>query len=215
VSKLFRGSTRCSRNRGELWEIGYEGNTSNFQEVKGFHFMSKLLREPWKEIPARELAAQVNLVSEGVANGANLTSEAAKERGFSIRGSLGAGGAGNVDYLTDKRALKEYRERLSAIAKERKEAEEAHDRERSTLLDEEVERIEEEIKRVTGHGGKIRQDVSPEDRARSNVTMQIKAAIQKISARNPELGSHLGLSIKTGMRCSYRPDPTTDIHWIL
>ena len=203
------------RKRGDIWEIGYDGKTSIFQDIKGFHFISRLLREPWKEIMAGELAARVNPVSEAVANEANLTSDASSGGGFSIRDSLGVGGAGNIDEVLDETALKEYRERLSAIVEERKEAEENHDSARLATLNEEVERIGQEINAATGHGGKVRKFVSPDDRARSNVTMQIKAAIRKISAQNPDLGSHLGRAIKTGMRCSYQPDPTTDIDWIL
>jgi len=203
------------RKRGEFWEIGHEGKTSNFQDIKGFHFISRLLREPRKEIPARELAARVNLVSEGVANDANLSSESASGGGFTIRDSLGVGCASNVDEVLDKTTLKEYRERLLANAKDRKEAEANHDLGRLAALDSETESIEEELSAATAIGGKTRRFVSPEDRARSNVTIQIRAAIKKISKANRELGLHLDNYIETGRWCSYNPGPSSNIRWIL
>ena len=48
------------RKSGELWEIGYEGKISNFQDIRAFHFISRLLRECGKEIRARELATQAS-----------------------------------------------------------------------------------------------------------------------------------------------------------
>ena len=199
--------------RGEFWEIGYEGKTSNLRDRKAFHFISKLLRERGKKIPALELAAEVSPGSEGVANGENLTSEAVRDAHLPIRGTLGVGGGGDVDDMIDGPARRQYRERLAAIPKEREVAKENQDSARLAELDEEVDQIEQEITAATGHGGKIRKFSSPEDRARSNVTMQIKAAIQKISDQNPKLGSHLHRNIKTGMDFSYQPDPATDIHW--
>ena len=203
------------RKSGDLWEIGYEGKTLNFQDIKAFHFISRLLRERRKEILARELVAQVGPSSEGVANGANFTSEEAREDRVPIRDSLGAGGGGDVDDMIDGPALRQYRERLVANAKEREEAKENNDSARLLALNEEMEQINQEIDAATGHGGKIRKFAAPEDRARSNVTKQIKTAIEKISAQNPDLGSYLDRSIKTGMRCSYQPAPATDIHWKL
>jgi tetratricopeptide (TPR) repeat protein len=45
------------------------------------------------------------------------------------------------------------------------------------------------------------------ERARSAVTKRIKAELRKIAAQNPALGRHLAAAIRTGARCSYRPEP--------
>jgi non-specific serine/threonine protein kinase len=64
-------------------------------------------------------------------------------------------------------------------------------------------------------GGRDRQASSATERARLNITKTIKAALRQIANNHPVLGQHLDTSIKTGTFCSYTPDPTRPISWIL
>ena len=51
------------------------------------------------------------------------------------------------------------------------------------------------------------------ERARSSVSKRIHDAMRRIHAHHPALGRHLKLSIKTGHRCAYLPDPDENIAW--
>jgi len=64
-----------------------------------------------------------------------------------------------------------------------------------------------------GLGGRDRKTSSEAERARCAVTKRIKQATQKIADANPELGSHLAASIKTGYFCSYNPHPNRPVAW--
>jgi hypothetical protein len=43
----------------------------------------------------------------------------------------------------------------------------------------------------------------------------ITAAIQRIATVDPALGKHLHATIRTGLSCSYEPDPDDLVDWIL
>ena len=125
------------------------------------------------------------------------------------------GDSGEVLEVLDQPAIDAYKVRLKELSADRIRAEKEADPARLAEIDEETESIGEQLRAGTARGGKSRKFTSTEEKARSSVRMQIKAAMEKISEENPELGSFLNRTIKTGTRCSYRPDPTTDIDWIL
>jgi hypothetical protein len=51
------------------------------------------------------------------------------------------------------------------------------------------------------------------ERARKNVTNQIKNAIKDIKKEMPTFAQHLSNHIETGKDCIYRPDDTKAIDW--
>ena len=54
---------------------------------------------------------------------------------------------------------------------------------------------------------------STAERQRINVTRTIRAVIARITELNPELGRHLGLSVRTGTYCSFAPHPGIATEW--
>ena len=46
-----------------------------------------------------------------------------------------------------------------------------------------------------------------------NITRAIKLALRKISEHHPALGKHLAPTVKTGVYCTYTPDPRLPITW--
>ncbi|MBI1815906.1 MAG: hypothetical protein HYR72_13080 [Deltaproteobacteria bacterium] len=54
---------------------------------------------------------------------------------------------------------------------------------------------------------------SDSERARLAVTKRVKAAIGNITEYHPILGYHLGVTIRTGARCAYHPDPERQVSW--
>jgi hypothetical protein len=79
--------------------------------------------------------------------------------------------------------------------------------ERDALLD--------EVARATGLGGRTRTTGSGQERARIATRKAISAAIERLSAVDKALGKHLNATIRTGLSCSYEPDPDDPVRWIL
>jgi len=76
-----------------------------------------------------------------------------------------------------------------------------------------VEFIAAELGRAVGLGGRDRRTGSNAERARVNTTRAIRTTIKRIGERHPRLGSHLEVSVKTGIFCSYDPDPESSVSW--
>ena len=111
--------------------------------------------------------------------------------------------------MLDEQARRAYRARLREIEAELAEAEEANDPGRAERLEEERERLLDEMRKATGLGGRDRKMGDAAERARSAVTWRIRNAIKKLDAAHPALARHLGNSIKTGVFCSYTPEKET------
>jgi hypothetical protein len=45
------------------------------------------------------------------------------------------------------------------------------------------------------------------------VTRAIRSAMGRIESHSPELGLHLARTVKTGIFCSYAPDPRVATNW--
>jgi len=80
-------------------------------------------------------------------------------------------------------------------------------------LEDERARLEDEVRRGLGRGGRSREFVTPGERARSAVTKAIKRAVGAVAAVDPALGEHLGAALVTGARCCYRELPDTAVRW--
>ena len=201
------------RKTGDFWEVSYAGKTFHLRDTRGLHFISRLLREPGKEILARELAVISDSRSQGPM-GNELPASAAVLEG-ELSDSPNMGDTGEVSQVLDRSAIDAYKAHLKELSADRIEAEKEPNPAWLAQIEEETKFIERELRAGTGRGGKARNFALPRDKARSSGTHQIKAAIKKVSENNPDLGSHLDRTIKTGTYCSYQPDPTADIDWAL
>src|SRR5215207_2665007 len=63
-----------------------------------------------------------------------------------------------------------------------------------------------ELKRAAGLAGRRRGFSDEAERARVNVTRTLRQALDQILTVDPEAGRHLLASVRTGIRCSYRPN---------
>jgi hypothetical protein len=111
--------------------------------------------------------------------------------------------------VLDDQARRAYRARLRDLEAELAEAEEANDPGRTERLEEEKERLLDEMRKATGLGGRDRKMGDAAERARSAVTWRIRNAIKKLETAHPTLARHLDHSIKTGVFCSYVPEKET------
>ncbi len=117
--------------------------------------------------------------------------------------------------VLDKRALATYRHRLAEIDEEVDAADHAGDQERSASLADERTQILAELRHATGLGGRARTSGDAAERARVNVTRNLKRALVQIQRCAPIAGAHLAASLHTGTHCRYEPTPGGPERWDL
>jgi hypothetical protein len=197
------GGGHVFRQQGEYWSIVYEGNTFRLRHAKGLVYIAHLLRNPGQPFHAIELV-----------NAAGADSRAAdrqpRESLDHRRRTLGDAGA-----LLDRQAREDYKRRRHELQQELDEAQAFNDLGRVERAREEIEFLTHELTRALGVGGRERRAGSHAERARLNVTRAITSAVQKIAKYDSNLGRHFAATIKTGMFCSYVPDPRAPVEWVL
>src|SRR5262249_35198389 len=151
--------------------------------TKGVAHLAQLLGHPGREFHARDLAGS---------------------------SEFAAGDAGEV---LDAEARRVYRDRLRELGEELAAAQGREDDERADALVAEMESLERESGRGPGFGGRSRRAASDAERARLNVTRSIGRVVRKIADDCPVLGQHLSTAVKTGIFCSYEPDPAFPLTW--
>jgi tetratricopeptide (TPR) repeat protein len=193
------------KREGEFWTIAYRRTTLRLKDVKGLAYIAYLLAHPGERFHVRELMTQV----EGVANTSSaIAAEVAREG--STTHDLGDAGA-----ALDQHAQGDYRRRLRELAEELAEAERLNDIGRTESIKAEQDFLSGELRAATGIGGRDRKIVAHVERARSMVSKNIRAGLEKIQGENAALGRYFATSIKTGYYCSYLPDPERKIFWQL
>jgi hypothetical protein len=166
------------------------------KHLRGLTYIDLLLRRPGESIHVFELI--------------DLTSGVAMERGGPRVRDTGDAGP-----ITDARAIAAYRERLRDLRVELEDAEDANDLGRAERAREEMEALLGHLGASTALGGRERAAASQSHRARVAVGKSIRIALAKIEAHSAGLGEHLSRAIKTGIVCSYAPDPLHPITWDL
>jgi len=177
------------------------------KDSQGMHFIARLLGAPGSEV------ASIDLFHNEEQPFRQATAvEMDLQEDLNVSGGLGDAGP----KLTPE-TIANYTRRLRELPNDREKHKD--DPVVTAELEKEYDFISQELKSATGSAtgssGRSRKAASSDDKIRSNATMQIKAAIKKISEENKALGLHLDKYINTGKRCSYNPDPSSNIHWIL
>lgn len=181
------------RREGEYWTLAFRGKSVRVRDAKGLHDLAFLLASPGKELHVADLIA----ATDGPPERRAATPE------------LATAGA-NPEPVLDAAARSAYRARLVELQDDIAEAERNNDPERAALAKEEMDFIAAELASALGLGGRPRRTADPAERARKAVAQRIRNAIGRIERLHPELGAHLGRSIRTGRFCSYVPErPTT------
>ena len=190
---------------GEYWTLSFAGRTCRLKEARGLHYIAHLLQHPHQEFHVLTLTSTRAGLSEETAETPpfrvlSLSSDHIEE--FSDAGEV-----------LDPQARAAYKQRLAELRGELAEAQAFHDLGRSEQLTAEIEFLTHELTRAFGLGGRARRVGAPTERARVNITRTIKISLRKIAKHHPALGQHLAVTIKTGVYCSYTPDPRLPITW--
>lgn len=186
------------RREGEYWAVVFVGRAVRLRDAKGMRHLARLLAAPGRETHVLDLV----VMEEGLS-----------ERADSPDPELTVDGLGDAGEILDTRAKTAYRERLAELQEDLAEAETWNDRERVSLVNEEIEFLTRELASAVGLTGRNRKAASAAERARLNVSRAIRTAMGRIAENHPELGDHLDATITTGTYCSYNPDPRLPIYW--
>jgi hypothetical protein len=161
---------------GETWIIEGLGLSCRLKASRGVELLSRLVAEPMRELHVLELVG-TDVIDDG--------------------------DAGEV---LDAAAKLAYKNRLGELREGLEEAERWNDIARAERARDEIDALESELSRATGLGGRSRRVGRAAERARINVQRRLADTIRRIADVAPELGRHLGVTIRTGIYCSYSPD---------
>jgi hypothetical protein len=156
-------------------------------------YLARLLARPGEELHALDLARTAD----------EQPATASHPDGLELRGD----GLGDAGPQLDAEAQAAYRDRLSELRPELDAAQEAGDGERAARVKAEMDIIVSELSAAFGLGGRARKEGSAAERARQSVTKAIRDALRRIREEDVVLGDHLTRAVRTGLFCSYDPDP--------
>jgi hypothetical protein len=170
--------------RGSTWVLRWGDREVAVPDLLGMSYLSQLLTNPGREIPAATLVGAADL------------------------------GAGDDRYLVlDDAALASYRERIRDLQDDLAEAEANHDFERAARASAELDAVVAEVSGHTDVRGRSRAFASSGERARTAVQKAVRRAFDAIEQADAELGAALRASVQTGRSCCYRPGPGAPARW--
>lgn len=204
---------------GDYWTISHGGRVFRLKDAKGMGYIARLLGNPGAEVHA------LDLMSGGAF--AAPAEDAADDRNFRLAhdeededqsgepDDLHLVAADDAGEILDPQAKASYQRRLNELRQKLDDAKEFGNAERAAEIHEEIDALAQELRRAIGIGGRHRRFGSASERARLNVTRAIKTAIERIDENDSELGALLSKTIRTGIFCSYTPDPSQPFSWEL
>lgn len=175
---------------GDTRTVAFAGRAVLLRDLKGMHYLARLLAAPDREFHA------LDLVAADLATGPRP-------------------GEGDLGPALDAQARAAYQRRLAEIDEDIDEAAELGDDERLALARADRDYLVGELARAYGLGGRHRLVGASSERARASVTRALRYAIARIAEHHPELADHLTRTVRTGTYCSYVPDPRVPAHWQL
>jgi tetratricopeptide (TPR) repeat protein len=192
-------SANVFRREGDYWSVIFDGHTVRVRDLKGMRYLARLLAAPGREYHVLDLVAAETGRSGQVDGGQ--------------AGDLPGSALGDAGEILDTQAKDAYRRRLAEIEDDIDQARTTGDAGRAAQADAERDFLIRELARAFGLSGRARRAASASERARAGVTRAVRQAIARISEHHPQLGEHLGRTIRTGTYCAYLPDPRAPAQW--
>lgn len=178
---------------GSTVTVTFAGRTSHLRDLVGLRTLRRLLAEPGREFHV------LDLVSGGVAGDAVEPGS-----GFTLESGMP---------VIDEQARAAYKRRLDEIDEDIAEAEALGDADRVELARQDREFLARELGAALGLGGRARRAGDPAERARTSVARSLRYALTALGEHDPDLAAHLRLHVRTGLYCSYQPDPVAAVSW--
>ncbi|MEJ3746670.1 AAA family ATPase [Actinomycetes bacterium KLBMP 9797] len=169
----------------QRWTLTMGHRQATVSNRRGVRYLARLLTNPGRPITALQLAS---------------------EQGDTVV-------AAPAQPVLDDRAKAQYRARVRELTAAIERADDRADRERADRLRAELDALVEELRRVTGKGGRTRAFADPGERARTAVRQAIKRAIDEIAEQEPTIAAYLRDTIVTGATCCFTPDNSPPVRW--
>jgi tetratricopeptide (TPR) repeat protein len=186
------------RREGEYWSVVFDGHAVRIRDSKGMRHLARLLTAPGREFHVLDMVR----MEEGLSERVDLSDPEAV-----------ADGLGDAGEILDTQAKADYRRRIVELEEDLSEAEAWNDPERVSQAREEIAFLTRELAGAVGLAGRDRKAASAAERARLNVSRAIRSAMARVAENHAGLGEHLELTIRTGLYCSYTPDPRLSLTW--
>lgn len=177
------------RLEGDTRRIAFAGRVVLLQDLKGMHYLQRLLAEPDREFHVLDLVGGPTPAPRD--------------------------GAPDLGPILDAQARAAYQRRLTEIEQDIEEAEELGDTTRVALARADRDYLVRELAGAFGLGGRLRRAGSSSERARASVTRSLRYALARIEEHHPVLADHLRRTVRTGTFCSYVPDARVPARWEL
>lgn len=204
------GYDAVCRQEGDYWTLAYHGTVCRLKDSKGLHYLAYLLARPGE---ACHVTALVTAIDQPQMPATTAASSLSTEQFAAMH--VRVGDLGDAGIVLDAQAKAAYKRRLDELQADLDEAEHRHDIVRATTIQAEIDFLTTELTAALGLGGRDRRTASGTERARLMVTKALKAALQKIHDNHPALGHYLTTSVATGTFCTYTPNPTAPLSWLL
>jgi hypothetical protein len=202
------------RKEGDFWTVGYGERVFRLKDSTGFAYIGHLLRYPGTEFHVLDIGAHGTSGHEASGDKARLSAGPSSLSTEELEASgIHVGNLGDAGEVLDDQAKAAYNARLRELREGLEEAREFGNVERAAKAEEEIDALSAELSRGFGLGGRRRRAGSATKRARQRAKKGIKTAIDKIAKNDPALGGMLAQRIRTGIYCSYRPDPNFPVEW--
>lgn len=196
------------RRRGANWKLTFAGQHAVVRHTTGMAYLALLLAQPDRELFVLELVQAAEYSGPGQQPDARLAIGGAVGDG-ALRADAGSG----VGPLLSEETKREYRAKMEALQDDYEDAVNVGDDARAAEVDALRDLLIRGLAKATRFGGRDRDPKSPSERARTKVQKATTTAIRNIAADHPSLARHLKASIRTGLRCAYRP--STPLGWTI
>lgn len=182
-------------SNGSLLEIRFAGRTSVVRDLTGLRTLRRLLAEPGREFHVLDLATVRD----------DTRRPATEDDGmFTLESGMP---------VIDEQARAAYKRQLLETEDDIADAESMGDLGRLELARRDRDFLVHELAAAIGLDGRVRRTGDPAERARTSVTRSLRYALAALAEQDPVLAGHLQLHLRTGLYCSYRPDPVAPITW--
>lgn len=187
-------------DRGQVCEIRWRGENVLCRNLLGFKILKILVEHHGTCFGVEELWALARGVSQDQANLSDQESEGL----FARRGQVESQAAADDPcFVSDDKAILNYKNRLRDIAGDMEEAMRNHDLAKKQRLSEEREFILSCIPRQEGGRSAFHSHSDQEEKARKNVSKLIETALRELRRESPAIEKHIRDHIKRGYRCRY------------
>jgi hypothetical protein len=200
------------RKEGEYWTVGYGAKAVRLKDSRGLGYLAHLLRHPAIEFHVLDL-------SGGIASQREEDEASQSVRGLPRgtedleKAGIHIARLGDAGEMLDDQAKVAYRRRLSELREEMEEAKELGNVDGAEQTKEEIDVLTRELSRAVGLGGRNRRAASASERARQSITKSIKSVLERLAQSDATLGDFFSRRVRTGIFCSYQPDPDFPIAW--